>query len=295
MEEHKHHAGQRNLMVTVVLNLVITAAQVVGGLLSGSLALLSDALHNLSDSLAVILAWGANRLSVKPRTGRSTFGYQRAEILAAFTNALVLIAISLYLVVEAIRRFTHLREVDPAWMFWLGLLGLAANGISVFLLEGGRKKNINIRAAYLHLLGDALTSLAVVLGAAAIHFLRWYWVDPLVTLFISIFLGVQTWSVLRETIEILMQISPPGMDTAEIGKALTRIEGVRNAHHIHVWKLSDEKIHFESHITLPADMPVSQTAVIHRRVKQFLKQQYDIRHVTLQFEFENKNETDCDC
>ncbi len=295
MREQHQPTTQRNLLLTVVLNFVITAAQVIGGVVSGSLALISDAIHNLSDSLAVMLAWMANRLSVKPRTNRSTFGYQRAEILAAFINALVLIAISLFLVFEAVRRFLNLREVDPRWMFWLGLLGLVVNGLSVWILHRGRKENINIKAAYLHLLGDALTSFAVILGAAAIYAFNWYWVDPVVTLFISFYLIIHTYSILKESIEILMQMSPPGMDTTEIGEAVSRIEGVQNAHHIHVWKLNDSRIHFEGHITLPGDMPVSETGIIHLRVKQYLKENYDIEHVTLQFEYRNKAEADCNC
>jgi len=294
MEEDREHTTQRNLLITVVLNVFITIAQISGGIISGSLALISDALHNFSDSLAIVLAWIANLLSVRPKNKRFTFGFQRAEILAAFINALVLVIISLFLIIEAVKRFIHLNEVDPVWMFWLGLLGLAANGISVYILHGGRKENINLKAAYLHLLGDMFTSLAVILGAIAIKFMGWYWIDPFVTIFISGYLLVQSFSILKESVEILMQMSPADIDTSRVGEALTSVEGILNVHHMHVWKLSDKKVHFEGHITLPADLYVSETASIHRRVKLILKEQFDIKHVTLQFEYKNKPEPECE-
>jgi cobalt-zinc-cadmium efflux system protein len=285
MKGHHHIRHDRKLLITVLLNGFITLAQITGGIISGSLALISDALHNLSDSVAVTLAWMAGRLALKPRTDRTSFGFQRAEILAAFINALVLIAVSVYLVIEAVRRFVHLREVDPQWMLWLGLLGLVANGISVFILHGDRKENINLKAAYLHLAGDALTSLAVVAGAIAIRFLQWYWVDPLVTLFISGYLFIQTFSVLRESVEILMQMSPAGIDPQDVAAAVTRIEGIENVHHIHIWQLNDRKIHFEAHIVLKSDLPVSATYAVREAIKNELLSGFGIDHVTLQFEF----------
>jgi len=295
MEEHHDPKTQRNLLITIILNVVITVAQISGGIISGSLALISDALHNFSDSLAIVLAWIANLLSARPKNKRFTFGFQRAEILAAFINSLVLIVISLFLVIEAVKRFIHLNEVNPLWMFWLGLLGLAANGISVYILHRGRKENINLRAAYLHLLGDMFTSLAVIAGAITIKLLGWYWVDPCVTILISGYLLIQSYRILRESVEILMQMSPAEIDISMISEALSGIEGILNVHHVHVWKLSDKKVHFEGHVSLPSDQLVSGTASIHRKVKQILREQFDIKHVTLQFEFKNKNEADCDC
>jgi cobalt-zinc-cadmium efflux system protein len=285
MKGHHHHRQERKLLITVLLNVIITLAQIAGGLISGSLALISDALHNLSDSVAVTLAWMAGRLARRPRTDRSSFGFQRAEILAAFINALVLIAVSVYLVIEAIRRFVHLREVDPYLMLWLGLLGLLANGISVFILHGDRKENINLKAAYLHLAGDALTSLAVVTGAIAIRFLQWYWIDPLVTLFISGYLFAQTFSILKESVGILMQMSPARIDPKDVAAAVSGIEGVDNIHHIHIWQLNDSKIHFEAHIVLKSDIPVSATYVIRQAIKKELLSGFGIDHITLQFEF----------
>ncbi len=286
MGEHHHHTHvQRNLVITVILNVTITVAQIIGGIISGSLALISDALHNLSDSLAIALAWIASVVARKPRTDRSSFGFQRAEILAAFINGLILVAISGYLVIEAVNRFIHLQSIDPRWMFWLGLLGLVANSISALILHGGHKENINMKAAYLHLLGDAFTSFAVILGALAIWFAGWYWVDPLITLVISGYLFVQTYSILREAVEILMQMAPAGLDPQKVKEVLCCMDGIHGIHHIHIWKLSDNKIHFEAHIELESDLPVSATHQYRHSIHEKLKSEFGIDHTTLQFEF----------
>lgn len=295
MTEHHHDHVQRNLIITVVLNVIITITQIAGGIISGSLALISDALHNLSDSLAIILAWAANIVSRRPRTARSSFGFQRAEILAAFINGLVLVAISGYLVIEAVKRFFRMQDVDPEWMFWLGLLGLVANGISALILHGGRKVNINLKAAYLHLLGDAFTSIAVILGAGAIYTLGWYWVDPLVTLLISGYLFVQTFYILKETIEILMQMSPAGLDPSEVEDAIRKIDGIQGIHHIHIWQLSDKRIHFEAHIELKNDLPVSSTHLIRKKIREILKSEFEIEHTTMQFEFLTREVPEFEC
>jgi cobalt-zinc-cadmium efflux system protein len=295
MTEHHHIHVEHNLIITVVLNVIITLAQITGGIISGSLALISDALHNLSDSMAIILAWIAHVVSRRPRTARSSFGFQRAEILAAFVNGLVLAGISGYLVIEAVKRFIHVQNVDPNWMFWLGLLGLAANGISAGILHKGRKENINIKAAYLHLLGDAFTSIAVIFGAVAIYTLGWYWVDPLVTLVISGYLIFQTYAILKEAIEILMQMSPTELNPLEVEETIRKMVGIHGIHHIHIWKLNDKKIHFEAHIELENDLPVSSTLLIRKRMGEILKAKFDIDHITLQFEFLTDNAAGYDC
>ena len=283
------------LLFTIFLNLVITAAQIVGGILSGSLALISDAIHNFSDSISVILAYFAQVLSRKPSTLKSTFGYKRAEILAAFINALSLIAISVYLVFEAVERFVNPQEVDVKWMFWLGLLGLVANGISVLVLQREKHKNLNIKAAYLHLLGDALTSLAVVLGALLIWFYKIYWIDAVVTILISIYLFVHTLHLLKASVTILMQMSPVDLDVNTISNRLLQIENVQNIHHIHLWNLTDKLIHFESHINLENDLKISETNEIFEVVRKILHDEFDVEHVIIQFEFVAENKLGCEC
>jgi cobalt-zinc-cadmium efflux system protein len=295
---HKHDKNEVSLpklVFTIVLNLIITTAQIIGGIISGSLALISDAIHNLSDSVSVILAWLAQVLSRKPSTLKSTFGYKRAEILAAFINSIALIAISVYLIFEAVDRLMHPEPVDPKWMFWLGLLGLVANGISVLILEREKNKNINIKAAYLHLVGDALTSLAVIVGAVLIWFYNIIWIDAVVTILIGLYLLVHTWKLLKESVTILMQMAPTAIDIKQIKSRLVGIDGLKDVHHVHVWNLTDKLLHFECHVNLEADLRISETHDISKQIKEILHDEFDVEHVTLQFEYCGKDSAGCEC
>ncbi|KAF0237047.1 MAG: cation efflux system protein CDF [Prolixibacteraceae bacterium] len=283
------------LVFTIILNLIITVAQFIGGIISGSLALISDAIHNLSDSVSVILAWLAQVLSRKPSTLKSTFGYKRAEILAAFINSIALTGISVYLIFEAVERLLHPQPVDARWMFWLGLLGLVANGISVLVLEREKNKNINIKAAYLHLVGDALTSLAVIVGAILIWFYHVLWVDAVVTIIIGVYLLAHTWKLLKESVTILMQMTPAQIDINKIETRLQLVEGLKNTHHIHVWNLTDKLLHFECRLNLENDLMVSETAEICEKVSKILHDEFDIEHVTIQFEYGGKDKLGCKC
>lgn len=283
------------LLFTIFLNILITAAQIVGGIISGSLALISDAIHNFSDSVSVILAYFAQVLSKKPVTRKSTFGYKRAEILVAFINALALIGISVFLVLEAVDRLQNPQEVDARWMFWLGVLGLIANGVSVLILEREKNKNLNIKAAYLHLMGDALTSLAVILGAVLIWFYKIYWVDPVVTILISIYLFVHTLKLLKESVTILMQMSPADLNITEIEIRLMQVEELKKIHHVHLWNLTDKFIHFECHLVLEQDLPVSKTNIIFENVRKILHDEFDVEHVTIQFEYGGEDKKGCEC
>lgn len=285
MEHHHHEHTARNLGITVLLNSVITVGQFVGGVISGSLALISDALHNLSDVISVILAWAAHRIGMRPQTSKSTFGYKRAEILAAFINALSLIAVSVFLIVEATKRFIDPREVDYRWMLGLGILGLLANGLSVFILHDNKDENLNIKAAYLHLIGDAMTSVAVIAGAFCIWLFRIYWIDPLVTVLISVYIFVHTLAILKESVGILMQFAPSEIDQNEVIAVLEEISEIKSVHHIHLWQLSDHKIYFEAHLVLASNIPVSETSGITQRAKQLLMNHFEITHTTFQYEF----------
>ncbi len=287
--------GNGRLAAAILLNVIITVSQFTGGIVSGSLALVSDAVHNLSDSFAIVLAWLAQRLGKRPVTRKSTFGFRRAEILAAFINALVLFGVSIYLITEAADRFFNLREIDYRWMLWLGILGILANGFSVFLLHAGKGKNINIRAAYLHLLGDAMTSAAVVAGALLIRFFGIYWVDPVITILISIYLFVQTIGIFKEATGILMQMAPSAIDQDAVSESLKSIDGIKGIHHIHIWCLSDEKVYIECHVSLEHDYPVSETGKILSAMEVKLKEGFQVSHLTVQFEFNPEHNHSCDC
>ena len=290
---HNHEHTARNLAITVVLNGIITIGQFAGGIISGSLALISDALHNLSDVISVILAYLAHRIGMRPQTQKSTFGYKRAEILAAFINAISLIAISVYLLVEAGKRFLNPQEVDYRWMLGLGILGFFANGLSVLILHDNKEENLNIRAAYLHLIGDALTSLAVIVGAVCIWLFKVYWIDPLVTVLISAYIFIHTFKILKESVGILMQFSPPEINQQEVVQVLQEIPEIKSVHHIHLWQLSDHQINFEAHLVLSENLPVSETNEITQNAKQLLKSSFSITHATFQYEFVAGE--DCGC
>jgi cobalt-zinc-cadmium efflux system protein len=289
---HNHHTS-RNLAITVILNGIITIGQFVGGIVSGSLALISDALHNLSDVISVILAYLAHRIGMKPQTLQSTFGYKRAEILAAFINAITLIAVSVYLLVEAGKRFIHPKEVDYLWMLGLGFLGFAANSLSVVILHHNKEENLNIRAAYLHLIGDALTSVAVIIGAVFIWLFDVYWIDPLVTVLISVYIFVHTFKILKESVGILMQFAPAAIDQQEVIIVLQEIDQISSVHHIHLWQLSDHQIYFEAHLVLNSNFPVSDTQSITENAKRLLNSRFGISHTTFQYEFISCQ--DCEC
>jgi cobalt-zinc-cadmium efflux system protein len=290
---HNHEHTGRNLAITVILNGIITIGQFAGGIISGSLALISDALHNLSDVISVVLAYLAYRIGLRPQTLTSTFGYKRAEILAAFINAITLIAISVYLLIEAGKRFLNPKEVDYLWMLGLGLLGFLANGLSVIILHRNKEENLNIRAAYLHLIGDALTSLAVIAGAVCIWLFKVYWIDPLVTVLISIYIFVHTFKILKESVGILMQFAPHEINQQEVVSVLQEIQEINSVHHVHLWQLSDHQIYFEAHLVLTENIHVSETNAIAQKAKQLLVSRFGISHTTFQYEYISGEGCEC--
>jgi cobalt-zinc-cadmium efflux system protein len=223
MEKHKHPSGQKpvnkkNLLLATALNLVIALAEAMGGFLSGSLALLSDALHNFGDSVSTLIAYIASVYSDKKPSGKRTFGYKRIEILAALINALSLIAITIFLFFEAYKRFLDPSEIKTTIMLVVAMIGLLANVYGVILLRPDSGKNINVRAAYLHLIGDSLSSVVVILGSLLIMFTGIHWIDPLITILIGIYILKEAVSILRETVGILMQNTPPGLNLNAIKK-----------------------------------------------------------------------------
>lgn len=289
--QHGHHHGElkgKNLFISIVMNFVITAAQVVGGILSNSLALLSDALHNFSDGLALVIAYIAHRIGKKESNYKNTFGYKRIEILAAFINSIILIVISIYLFYEAVQRFLNPEPINGSLMFIIATIGLIANIIAVFLLQKDSKHSLNIKAAYLHLIGDTVSSVAVIAGSIMIYFWEMYWVDPVLTFIIGIYILKETYGILKETIDILMQAAPDNIEISDIQDKLLILEDIRNIHHVHIWKLSDHEIHFESHIELKENLTIKDTDTLISKIEQILHDNFDIHHVTVQFEYDPK-------
>ncbi len=284
---HPHNHGsetsEKNLFITMALNFFITIAEVIGGLISGSLSLISDALHNFSDGIAIIITYIAMRLSKKPKTFKYTFGLKRAEIIAAIINASTLIIISFFLIKEAIERFYNPSPITGSLMLIVATLGLIANVIGTLLLKKGSEGNLNIRAAYFHLLSDAVSSLAVIIGALFIIFYKIYWIDPLLTILISIYILKETYEIVKEALDVIMMSSPDGIDMNDLKILVESVSGVINVHHIHLWKLNDNDIHFEAHIDVD-NIPVRETVEIQKQIERKLHDKYEINHTTLQFE-----------
>ncbi len=291
---HHHHdvselSGKKIFWVTV-LNATITIAEFIGGIISGSLALLSDSIHNLSDTLAIAFSYVAHRISLRPKNSRKTFGYKRAEIIAAFVNASVLFAVSGMLIIEAFKRFANPEPIDSTLMMVVALIGLAANLFSVLLLHKDSHGNLNIKSSYLHLLNDTISSVGVVVGGIAIKLWGVTWIDPVITLLISAYILRETLRIIKKTVDILMQ-SSPDVDYEQIKKDVESLPGIVNLHHVHAWMINEQSIFFEAHVDME-NMELCKAEKITQQIEHLLKTNYGFTHTTIQAEVnrcDNKN------
>jgi cobalt-zinc-cadmium efflux system protein len=287
---HDHHQVEgKNLLFSIVLNLVITAAQVIGGLLSGSLALLSDALHNFSDVLSLVFSFIAHKLSKKKASVNQTFGYKRAELIAAFVNAMTLIIVALFLVYGAIERFFNPQVIKSSLVIWLSILGIVVNGLSAFMLKKDADKNLNMKSAYLHLFTDMLASVAVLIGGLVMKYFQWFWVDSVLTILIAFYLIIVGFDLLKTSTKMLMLFTPVHIDINEIIGEVHKIEGVGKLHHIHVWHLNDDELHLEAHLDCIEDIKMSEFNEIVSQVERILLDKFQINHINIQPEY-NKEE-----
>ena len=284
---HKHsiNSPSRKLGLAIALNVVIVGVEIAGGFSAGSLSLLSDALHNFSDVFSLVISFLALVLAGRQRSESRTFGYKRAEILAVLGNSAILVVVSFQLFKAVVERGAHSSPVNGFLMMLIASLGLAVNGASALLLKNASHNNLNIRSSYLHLISDALTSLAVIVGGFFVHILGWTWVDSMLTVVIGVFVLAQGVRMLNQAVHILMQNAPEGLDVSELKRAVENIPGVRNIHHVHVWRLADQDVHCEAHINLAEDVPVSRTTELKNALGDLLKMRFQITHATFQFEF----------
>ncbi len=282
---HHHQVSGRNLGIAVVLNILITLAQIIGGVISGSLAILSDALHNFSDVLSLILAYGAHLLSKRKQSFTKTYGFKRAEVLAAFVNASTLILIAIYLIAESFKRFFQPEKIDSNLVIWLATFSVLANGASVLLMTRDAKNNLNMRAAYWHLLSDMLTSIAVLAGGLVMKYTGKYGIDALLSIIIGIYLIFLGIKLLKESYEILMQFAPKDINVEKLCEEISKIQGVRNIHHVHIWRLNEKEVHMEAHILLENDISVSGFDKMRQEIEKILKDSFGISHINLQPEY----------
>lgn len=286
---HKHEVKGKNLLFSIILNLLITTAQVVGGLISGSLALISDALHNFSDVISLVFSLVAHKLSRRKASINNTFGYKRAELIAAFVNAFTLILVALYLGFEAINRFFYPQEIKSGLVIWLALLGIIVNGISVLLLKKDANHNLNMRSAYLHLLTDMMASIAVLIGGLLMKFYGWFWVDGIMTLLISIYLIYVGYDLLKRSTKMLMLFTPDHINIKGIVREVHKIPGVGKLHHIHVWHLNEEELHLEAHLDCSEDIRMSEFNDLLHALEIVLFDKFGINHINIQPEFKKED------
>ena len=293
---HTHHHShshnnlkERNLFISVLLNIVITVAQVIGGLISGSLSLLSDALHNFSDVLSLLISYIASKLAKKEASIHRTFGYKRAEILAAFINASTLIIVAILLIIEAIERFQNPIEIESGLVIWLSLIAIIANGFSVLLLKKDSGKNINIKSAYLHMLTDMMASVAVLIGGLLIKFYKVFWVDGVLTLAIALYLIWVGYDLLKTSTKILMLFTPEHINIEDVVSKVHQIPKIKLLHHIHIWSLNDDEFHLEAHLDFTENMSITEFDAVLRKIEKLLHDEFHINHVTIQPEF-NKDD-----
>lgn len=298
---HLHHNRQghehpdlkgKKLLLSIFLNVGITVAQVIGGLISGSLSLLSDALHNFSDVLSLVVSYIADRYSKKDASVTKTFGYKRAEIIAAFVNSATLIVVAIYLIYEAILRFFNPHSIESGLVIWLALLGIAFNGFSVLLLFKDSKSNMNMRSAYLHLFTDMAASVAVLIGGLLMKYFQWFWVDSLLTVLIALYLLIMGYDLLKSSFKVLMLFTPDELNLEVINQTLCSIPEIKNVHHMHIWQLNEQETHLEAHIDFFEDVTLSQFDAVLTKVEEILYHDFGINHVTIQPEHQKDDPKD---
>ncbi len=287
---HNHHHNHketqgRHLLLSIFLNILITVSQIIGGFISGSLSLLSDALHNLSDVVSLIISYTANLLSQKKASTNKTFGYKRAEIIAAFVNSASLIVVAVILIKEAVERFMEPQVIGTSIVIWMSLLGIAANGFSVLLLRSHSGSNMNLRSAYLHLFSDMLASVAVLLGGVLMYYLELYWIDPLLTVLIALYLVYMGYDLLRSSTRVLMLFTPDSIKVQEIVESIAALEPIKNVHHVHIWQLNEDEVHLEAHIDFIRNISLSEFDEILNQIEEKVYHEFGINHVNIQPEF----------
>jgi cobalt-zinc-cadmium efflux system protein len=285
---HDHHhqlgeASDNRLSVAVVVNVLLTVVQVGGGVVSGSLSLIADALHNLGDAAALGIALFARKISRRPANRFKTFGYKRAELIAALINLTTLIVIGLYLSVEALWRFIQPQEIHGWIVVIIAGAALLVNTATAVLTYSLSRVSINVRAAFMHNLSDALASVAVIIAGTLILLYQWYWVDALLTLVIAGYVLYQGFSMLPETIHILMQGTPAHVSIDKVILVLESLDKVESVHHVHVWQLDEHRNALEAHVVV-TDQNLMHIEVIKERIRDKLKAEFDIAHSTLEIE-----------
>ncbi|MDC3346971.1 cation diffusion facilitator family transporter [bacterium] len=286
---HDHHqhidpeAGDRRVFAAIAVNLVLTVAQIVGGIVSGSLALIADALHNFSDAISLIIAFAARKIARRPRDKEMTFGYGRVEVVAALINYTTLIIIGLYLLYEAAMRFVDPQPVSGWIIVIIAGIALVVDAVTALLTYTMSKSSVNIRAAFLHNVADALGSIAVIVAGTLILLYDWRLVDPIVTVLIAAYILWQSMREIGPVVRILMLGSPPEIETHEVLDAVRRVNGVTGIHHAHFWQMDEHRAALDAHVIVE-DGRWSDADAVKERIKTVLSHRFHIEHTTLELE-----------
>ncbi|AWA29273.1 cation transporter [Flavobacterium magnum] len=292
--DHHHHShnGDKNLSVSIVLNIGITVAQIVGGIISGSLSLISDALHNFSDVISLFLSLAAHRLAKRKASAMRTFGFKRAELLAAFINASTLVIVAFYLIYESVVRFSEPVVIESGLVIWMSLIGILFNGFSAVLIREEARQSINMKSAYLHLFTDMMASVAVLAGGLLMKYYQIFWVDSVITFAIAVYLIIMGFGLLKSSTKMLMLFTPENLNIDAIAESVHKVTGENKLYHIHLWHLNDNELHFEAHLDCTQDMSVSQFNALADEIEELLRHEFNITHCTIQPEFEKACQKD---
>ena len=287
-QDHVHRAEKSNLkrvMIALVLTGTFMVVEVIGGIISGSLALLADAGHMLTDTMALALAAAAFHVSKRPAGGNLTYGYQRFQILAAFVNGLSLLLVVGWIFYEAVERFITPRDILGGTMLTVAAAGLVINIISFAVLHSGDQENLNIRGAALHVAGDLLGSVAAIVAAVVIIYTGWTLIDPILSIAVAFLILRSAWVLVKRSAHVLLEGAPDWLDVADLrDQIVAKVPGVEGIHHVHVWGLTPQQLMLTMHLQLAENAP-SQSAVV-RGVKEYLRDEYGIGHSTIEVEID---------
>jgi len=278
-------SNQRKLMIVLSITAVVMLAEIIGGLLANSLALLSDAGHMLTDVLALSLSILAMRFAGKSPTASKTFGFYRLEILAAFFNGILLIFVSFYIFYKAYHRLLYPEEIKGLFMIVVAIIGISANALGIVILRKSAFHNLNVRSAFFHVVGDTISSGGVVVGGVLILYTGWYLVDPIIGIFIGLLILRGAYSLVKESVDIFLEATPKDIDMEQMVGDIKNIEGVRGIHHLHLWTISSGINAMSAHVLIQ-DVLTSTSAHILKEIETLLKEKYNIEHSTIQFESE---------
>jgi cobalt-zinc-cadmium efflux system protein len=278
-------SSQQKMLIVLLITSVVMIVEVIGGLLANSLALLSDAGHMLTDILALLLSIVAMKFAQKPPTLSKTYGFHRLEILAAFFNGMLLIGIAVVIFLKAYDRFVHPETIKGMYMLGVAIVGLIANGAGIVILGQSARKNLNVKSAFFHLVGDTISSAGVIVGGVIIIYTDWYLIDSIIGFLIGILILRGAYGLVKEAIDILLEATPKEIDLEKLIKDLLGIEGVKDVHHIHLWTITTG-IHAISAHVLIDDLLTSKSALILREIKAVLRNRYSMGHTTIEFESE---------